>query len=202
MNDLLLPYRDGCCCRNDFPTTCFSERIVDLHGTTNGPNNNSLRSGARSAQRIGVCNENVSMPKQVKRNGQECNDYTWISRGSPTNKCDFCRYEKEWKPLCNHTTCEPTPAHNLHDDQEIKSCEDPNTSKFQCPAEEHFSYLQHYLLDMCLPATVDRSMEPRQTTQNDIAIVYLSEVSDAITTMLEGTKIFCGFYFIYIYKYQ
>lgn len=202
MNGLLQPYTEEDDSFTDFRGCGKGWGIhksckQDVEGTSVGRIGVSVRAKVEIDRKI-WCNGFTT--EHAETNGEIFDncicDGTKFSSGE---KNDFCEYEAEWKPLCNHRTCEPPPAApppNKEDSkldagdfpiiQHKKPTGSCDKGTMRCPAEEQFAALQLVLRDLGLPATIDRSMQPRRTTRNDIAIVYLTELEEGLAPFMEG----------------
>lgn len=182
MDNLLQPLHD----RSDVRVSCWEKEIVirDVNTAVNGDKNthgdnvHALYNGTCPGPVNGTDSEDApSDDRQIK-----------ADKFSNNNISDF---EKEWKGLCNHKTCEPQPPTIFATEDSTLNGDNHGGSdrELACPVEEQFKLLQSFLLDLGLPATVDRAMQPRRTTSNDIAIVYLTELFDGLAPILEGNTL-------------
>ena len=83
----------------------------------------------------------------------------------------------------------PTMTTSLprHDDRVIRdlcSCPAP------CPVQEQFQLLQTMLNERGLPPTRDRREQPRSGDDNDITVVLLAELEEAVNIFFEGNQNF------------
>ena len=75
-----------------------------------------------------------------------------------------------------------TPLPRPHD----KVIEDLCPCPAPCPVQDQFQLLQTMLSELGLPPTRDRREQPRSGDENDITIVLLSEVKEAVSIFFEG----------------
>lgn len=189
MSGLLLPYIEQ---RSSGGVNglCPKPKKYLLNGTTCERVN--YHQNTETKERIDLRNGGSS--KKTETNGIICDDTIYdLGTFTAKTKSYLCQYVQEWKPLCNHRTCEPPPL-KPDDGSELVTNREKELSKgriefFQCPVEKQFSIIQLFLRDMNLPATIDRSLQPRRSTRNDIAIVYLAELMDGMAPFMEGIQL-------------
>ena len=55
-----------------------------------------------------------------------------------------------------------------------------------CPVQDQFQLLQTVLNELRLPLTVDRREQPRAGDANDVTVVLLAEIGEAVSVFFEG----------------